>query len=365
MTDPGLDHALQRYFCPLSSLEMCQPPPKHGITLEAEAMRPCRPGVTSAPMATVKAGEELFVSWMGNGHVNNGQSDGSCVRLMLADHTSDPDFDKFRPIPDGDCIEYWHWDAQRTTPETNTLIRIPANTPAGKHTLLWYWNFTDFWYSSCADIEVFPQGSELPTTTADNRSPMSTSSAQSSELPTTTANTRYPISTSSPDPYPPSLTDMQISAYLNWGCTNSTVGEDFCLVYIGSGSYCKAWNPDSCGRSMCHQGDFLLPCSAAHAPIPNSPPLREETSPEPEPEAEPTPAPTMPPLGGELAAYRAQGCAGLSQPDIFCHEQVSASSYCKSWKKDECGRAVCQGGTHEDLNRCDGGRLRRLDAVMV
>merc|ERR1740130_79960 len=294
-------------------------------------------------MATVIAGEELFVSWMGNGHVNNGQSDGTCVHLMLADFASDPDFGAFRDLPGGECISYWHWDAQRA-PETNTLIRIPANTPEGKHSLLWYWNFTDFWYSSCADIEVLPQGSELPTTTA---------------------NTRYPISTSSPDPYPSSLTDMQIGAYLKWGCTNSTVGNDFCLAYIGSGSYCKAWNTDSCGRSMCHQGEFLLTCGAAPAPASSSPPLREETTPEPEPEPEPTPAPTMPPLGAELAVYRAQGCAGLSQPDSFCHAQVSASSYCKSWKKDECGRAVCQGGTYEDLNRCDGGRLRRLDAVMV
>merc|ERR1740130_1802942 len=164
-------------------------------------------------MATVIAGEELFVSWMGNGHVNNGQSDGTCVHLMFADFASDPDFGAFRDLPGGECISYWHWDAQRA-PETNTLIRIPANTPEGKHTLLWYWDFTDFWYASCADIEVLPQGSELPTTTAPGRSLISTSS--------------------SPNPPPSDSNDVQIMVYLSRGCADSNVGDPFCLAYIGA-----------------------------------------------------------------------------------------------------------------------------------
>mmetsp|Transcript_82818 Transcript_82818/g.146338 ORF Transcript_82818/g.146338 Transcript_82818/m.146338 type:complete len:733 (-) Transcript_82818:257-2455(-) len=258
----GTDHALQRYFCPLSSLDDCQPDPKHGISLPEDALRPCT-GVVSEPIAQVAAGSELFVSWMGNGHVNNGQSNGSCVRLLLADFALDPDFSDFAILPGGDCISYWHW-GHDGRPETSTRIEIPADTRLGTHTLLWYWNFTDFWYSSCADIEVI---------LADS-------------------------STSQP------LLEQQIQVYLQNGCSStdsasstSSAANDFCASYIGPGSYCKSWQSDECGRSACHQGDFLLPCGSMPVPLPSPSPV---------------PSPGQPACGNELCNSRQPGswCRG-------------------------------------------------------
>merc|ERR1711933_351042 len=91
------DIELQRYFCPKEQLEDCQPNPKHGIRLGTDALRPCREGVSSS-MAKIALKNKLFVSWMGNGHVNNGQSerDGTCVRLMLANFAENPSFADFK-----------------------------------------------------------------------------------------------------------------------------------------------------------------------------------------------------------------------------------------------------------------------------
>src|SRR6056300_1657528 len=50
------DSYLQRYFCPLSTLEECQPDQKHNIILDETAMRPCRPDMVSNPRAAVAPG---------------------------------------------------------------------------------------------------------------------------------------------------------------------------------------------------------------------------------------------------------------------------------------------------------------------
>mmetsp|Transcript_29387 Transcript_29387/g.90939 ORF Transcript_29387/g.90939 Transcript_29387/m.90939 type:complete len:176 (+) Transcript_29387:180-707(+) len=91
----GGDHALQRYACPLETLEQCQPDPKHGIVLTEDAMRPCRHDAVSDPMAAVEAGEAFALNWMGNGHAGNGQSDGTCVRIRLAPFAQDPEVGDF------------------------------------------------------------------------------------------------------------------------------------------------------------------------------------------------------------------------------------------------------------------------------
>ena len=68
------DSYRQRYFCPLSTLNECQPDPKHKIVLDESAMRPCRSGLVSNPMAVMKSGTDLTLHWAGNGHVGNGVS---------------------------------------------------------------------------------------------------------------------------------------------------------------------------------------------------------------------------------------------------------------------------------------------------
>jgi len=130
----GGDAQSQRYFCPLDNLEDCQPDPKHGIRLSAEALRPCRKGV-SAQFAKIAKDNKLFISWMGNGHVDNGQSDGTCVRLMLAEFAEDPSFADFKELPGGSCIPYWHFNSDGI-PETSAWIDLPADVSEGKHTLL-------------------------------------------------------------------------------------------------------------------------------------------------------------------------------------------------------------------------------------
>ena len=72
--DVNSDSYRQRYFCPLSTLEECQPDPKHNIKLDESAMRPCRADMISSPKAVVKPGGDLTLHWAGNGHVGNGVS---------------------------------------------------------------------------------------------------------------------------------------------------------------------------------------------------------------------------------------------------------------------------------------------------
>lgn len=219
------DHVLQRYFCPLDNLADCQPDPKHGITLSPDALRPCRAGVESSPRSVIDRGDFLYLSWMGNGHVNNGQSDGSCVRLMMTPYEPDPDFSSFVELPGGSCIDYWRFNSAGK-PVTETEIEIPTNTPTGKCTMSWYWNFTDFVFSSCIDIDVTAQGVPTPA-------------------PTTSIIT--------PTPTPDVTENPWIDSYLNYGCTDLPNPDTFCVNYLGTGSYCKTWNMDECQRSTCRR----------------------------------------------------------------------------------------------------------------
>jgi len=279
----GGDLERQRYFCPRGDLAACQPNPKHNIRLSEDNLRPCRSDVVSDPMARVVAGSDLFVSWMGNGHVNNGQSDGTCVRLMLADFAADPALTAFTELPGGACISYSHSGSK---PETSTWIPIPAGTRIGRHTLLWYWNFTDFWYSSCADIEVMAATS-LPS-----------------------SNTTTDAGTTAPLPAVPSgVSQLQVDTYMRAGCdtdqaaSTESAADVFCAAYVGPESYCKHWNTDECGRSTCQGGDFLLPCG--------------HTEPEPEPEPEPE-----------------------AMPSSACGDELCRSTRPGSWCRTENG--VCQ-----------------------
>ena len=72
--DVNSDSYRQRYFCPLSTLDECQPDAKHNIVLDESALRPCRADMISNPKAVVKPGSNLILHWAGNGHVGNGVS---------------------------------------------------------------------------------------------------------------------------------------------------------------------------------------------------------------------------------------------------------------------------------------------------
>jgi hypothetical protein len=136
----------------------------------------------------------------------------------------------------------------------------------------------------------------------------------------------YTLSPMTPGPtqHPtPAVTNPPAAgSYLDDGCAN--LPASFCATY------CKDYQSDSCGRSVCH-GDShssLNPCPGT----PNPTPL-------------PTPSPVTP---SELEMYLSGGCAGL--PETFCYGHNR--QYCKSWQADDCGRSVCQGDSHSSLDPC-------------
>jgi hypothetical protein len=329
----GGDLTLQRYFCPLPLLADCQPDPKHDIVLTDDALRPCRANVESSPRAKVHAGgDSLYMSWMGNGHVNNGQSDGTCVKFMLAPYDSDPDFDSFTTIPGSECRDYWYRNSEGFL-KTDANVTIPANIAPGKYTVLWYWNFTEFWFSSCSDIDILPPVG--PTT-----SPMPVSSTIAPVVKTPSPSKAPIVATSRP-----SLDDGDIQNYLLNGCTALPYPTLFCQSYLGPGSYCKYYNTDGCGRAYCQGGDFLLNC-----PQTNPPTTISVSTPSPPPSPAPTPAPTIND-DSDTDIYKANGCGDDDLPENFCY--ITYGTYCKDYQSDGCGRSVCHGQAHSNLNPCD------------
>ena len=225
---------LQRYFCPLPSLAECQPDPKHGIVLSEENMRPCRADLISSTKAIVQPSTELTIHWAGNGHVGNGQSDGTCVKVMVAEFDADPDFESFVDVPGAECLDFSGSDGSN---EPQGTITVPGDLVAGSYTLLWFWDFTEFYYSSCIDIEVVD--GTLPT----------------------------------PSPTKKELDHETIQDYLHNGCKNIIDADDFCKRYTTvSDSYCQEESSDECGRSICYGvPDFLLPCSCpTGCPVPKA-----------------------------------------------------------------------------------------------
>jgi beta-glucanase (GH16 family) len=216
------DTSRTRYFCPLPSLIDCQPAAKHGIVLDSSAMRPCRSDLVSDPKATTRAGTDLRIKWNGSGHVGNGQSDGTCVKVMIAKFEADPDFEDFVDIPGAECLDFDGQDRPEGT------IAIPGNLAPGGYTLLWYWNFTEFVYSSCIDIDVSDSGTMIPTASPTKKA----------------------------------LEDAVIQDYLRNGCSELQDSTEFCRSYTTiPNSYCLDNEKDECGRSTCHGvANFLFPC---------------------------------------------------------------------------------------------------------
>ena len=322
-------HYISSSYCNISAVKCSQPDPKHGIVLTEDALRPCRAGVESSPRASVRAGDGLYLSWMGNGHAANGQSDGTCVKMMLAPYESDPDFASFVAIPGGECVPYWYTNAQGFV-KTEHTITIPADTAPERYTLLWYWDFTEFWYSSCSDIDVLPASDGVPTS-----QPSATPTKAPTGIPTKEPTS--PSYTSPPQTYPPTTNLEDMQTYQTTGCTHFAEPDKFCQSYLGTSSYCKHWNQDECNRSVCQGGDFLLPCPT------------EVTT--PSPTSSPVTSPTMSGFA-PIDTYRAGGCTDASLSTDFCTAYFGGNSYCKGGGLDACGRAVCQGDAHSNLDPC-------------
>ena len=220
------DLVKQRYYCPLASLAQCQPEAKHGITLTAENMRPCRTDYPkSSPMGIAKPGESVKVTWAGNGHVG-AQAVGTCVSVSIAPYAVDPDRSAFTTI--ASCLPY---DRNGVTDGT---VVIPSNLPSGQYTVFWLWDFKPFWYSGCVDINVAGAAAGPATTV---RPPVVTT-----RPPVVT--TRPPVVTSRP-PTPPTTGSSAVD------CKTFTKPNSYCQSTYGASSFCMSWEVDKCGRSRC------------------------------------------------------------------------------------------------------------------
>ena len=130
-------------------------------------------------------------------------------------------------------------------------------------------------------------------------------------------STSSPVIPSTPSPITntPSKSPIGGGSYLNNGCSN--LPSSFCADYI-SGSYCKDWQQDGCGRSICH-GDShssLNPCPSPTTNSPTTPPSRSPSSspsapmtssptssPSTSPSKSPTPSPTQLPSKSPTRKY--------------------------------------------------------------
>jgi hypothetical protein len=227
----GNDLVKQRYFCPKSSLDQCQPPANTNIVLDASAMRPCRTDFPTPTWGQGSAGQPMYVHWAGNGHTGD-KGAGTCVSISIAPFASDPDMSAFRSL--AGCLPFSH-DGD----VTDAYVTLPSDLSSGQYTVLWVWDFGGFWFSSCSDINVGggPASTAAPVSTSLRPD---TTTAQTHSATTNAPSTVSPVQSSSA-PGPVSTKDCK-----GWDRPNAE-----CQTRYGSGSYCVSWEMDKCGRSHC------------------------------------------------------------------------------------------------------------------
>jgi len=252
------------HFCPTASLADCQPTASTGVVLTAINQRPCV-GKTafSSPLGQATAGDDMLVSWAGNGHT---LVPGACFNLYVAKAQADPAYSDFTQF--ANCVPYG------PIPKGN--VTVPADLATGDYTILWTWPFGSFTFSSCVDVHVTGQGSSSggsPATTT--RAPSTTMTPASSTAPSTTAkpvtSTAAPGSTSSAmtsstprhsdKPHsttttaaPSTTANLEYgpearAIYREHGC--ASLPDDYCLWTVNDRSFCKTELKDHCGRALC------------------------------------------------------------------------------------------------------------------
>lgn len=173
--------------------------------------------------------------------------------------------------------------------------------------------------------ESYPEDGFAPNTVFFEAEPTSSDSDGTSSqakcvspTPPSTSPPVIPPTSSPPVPAPVGDDPEPYSLYLENGCND--LPSSFCGDVIGGSSYCKTWSGDDCGRFICqgHSHSMLNACAPQSAE----------------------------------SLYRENGCVHLEDSDGFCHIFISGSSYCKSWNKDHCGRAICQGDGFSTLDAC-------------
>lgn len=221
----GNDLVKQRYFCPRSSIDQCQPPANTNIVLDASAMRPCRADFSTPTWGQGTAGQPMYVHWAGNGHTGT-KGDGTCVSISIAPYAADPDVGSFRSL--AGCLPFSH-DGD----VTDASVTLPGDLASGQYTIFWMWDFGGFWFSSCSDINVVG-GAPSPAPPVPTILAPESSTSASAPVASAPSSASAPASTSGGE-------DCKA-----WDRPNAE-----CQARFGAASYCVSWQMDKCGHSHC------------------------------------------------------------------------------------------------------------------
>ena len=266
----GSDLVKERYYCPLPTLEACQPPAKNGIMLTPDAMNACRTDYPTPSWGNAVAGQPMYVHWAGNGHTGS-KGDGTCVTIKIAPYALDPPKSSFTTL--AECLPYSH-DGDIT----DASVNLPSNLPAGDYTVFWEWDFPPFWFSSCSDIRVTSTSASSntpttysPQTTMTMAASVGTPSMQATRTPpsevvqvttiapstarplTVEVTTRAPSTTESTKQMPATspLTVGSALPVSTDDCKRYLKPNEQCALQYGPASYCPSWVMDKCGHSHC------------------------------------------------------------------------------------------------------------------
>jgi hypothetical protein len=273
----------ERYYCPFDDLSKCVAP-NSNVVLTEISKRPCDAG-KSPIEATAVIGGPLFLSWAGNGHV--GKSPGTCVKVGITSYKNDPNLSDFQIIEL--CAPFNHGAS------TDTTVIIPSNLIPGEYTVFWVWDFADFYYSSCADINLVNASKTSPATP-----------------PTTKISVSVAL-----------LLDYQ-----EIDCSSIDDPDGYCIQKFGIGGYCLTWSKDNCNRSHC-QGHAVPDLCLSRTSLTSSTTLSV-------------------PLNNPGLLI---DCKLYGNPDKICNSLIPGS-YCKRWSHDECGRSFCFGSDPSLASPC-------------
>mmetsp|Transcript_870 Transcript_870/g.1116 ORF Transcript_870/g.1116 Transcript_870/m.1116 type:complete len:484 (-) Transcript_870:114-1565(-) len=114
------------------------------------------------PMATLTAGQTVRWRWPAKNHATVGTQRG--VQVFISP-TADATTDAFIPTPiaEMDFSACNPRQANVDNADCQDTFILPANTPPGVHTMMWWWEFNaGEFYNSCADVNVVASTGPAP-----------------------------------------------------------------------------------------------------------------------------------------------------------------------------------------------------------
>ena len=255
----------ERYFCPLASVDACQP--GHGIVLTASSQRACRTDFPTPVWGNGVAGQQMYVHWAGNGHTSTAQSGGTCVKIAIAPYAIDPEMSSFTTL--ANCLPYSHG-----SDITDGYVTLPANLPTGKYTVFWLWDFAPFWFTGCGDINVVgastatttPRASTATTARPASSTPLATTARPASTTPLATTTRAAAATTTTRAPSTAGTTKPATTG-ANADCRDALLPNSNCQSLFGPSSYCVSWQLDSCGKARCAGAPPVVGCTGATSTV--------------------------------------------------------------------------------------------------